>query len=280
MPTFKLTITIILLGTLSACASLSKSECNTANWQQIGYEDGSQGKKSTRLQAHRKACAKHNVTPNSEDYDQGYQKGIKVYCTYDKGLLAGKRGRNTNAVCPADTDYQTGYQEGLNLFCSNSKGIKDAERGYKAHGLCLSNPNYNKGYEYGLSNYCTYDNGFDLGFSNKTYNSICPSFLEEEFLDGYDLGNQVGQLERDKNKLIHDLNSIESEQRRNDEKISDIQGRLKYDKDLTSTQRKRLWNQLNSYRNAQRQLAREYDDKEHELDDIRSELRELNFSRR
>lgn len=55
---------VAILSGLSACASMSKDECLNANWKTIGYEDGSLGRPETTIQAHRKACAKINVTPD------------------------------------------------------------------------------------------------------------------------------------------------------------------------------------------------------------------------
>jgi predicted nucleic acid-binding Zn-ribbon protein len=48
---------LVMLGGLSACASMSKNECLNANWKTIGYEDGSLGRAETMIQSHRKACA-------------------------------------------------------------------------------------------------------------------------------------------------------------------------------------------------------------------------------
>ena len=56
-------LAIILTG-LSGCATMSGDECMTSDWSAIGYEDGARGYTTDRLASHRKACAKHGVTPD------------------------------------------------------------------------------------------------------------------------------------------------------------------------------------------------------------------------
>ena len=53
-----------------SCATLNKDECLTADWYQIGYEDGAKGYPLSRIGKHRKACAKHGVTPDMPPYEQ------------------------------------------------------------------------------------------------------------------------------------------------------------------------------------------------------------------
>ena len=45
----KLLAALALVGSLSGCASLSKSECLNANWEDIGIRDGANGQSEEYL---------------------------------------------------------------------------------------------------------------------------------------------------------------------------------------------------------------------------------------
>lgn len=49
----------------------------------------------------------------------------------------------------------------------------------------LAQPIFVDGYSDGLIEYCTFDNGFKIGESGLTSDSICPLELRKEFLAGY-----------------------------------------------------------------------------------------------
>ncbi|MFT5840801.1 MAG: hypothetical protein ACI9UT_003315, partial [Flavobacteriales bacterium] len=74
---------IILL--LSSCANMNESDCLTANWHLIGFEDGSFGENETHISQHRQECSKHGVTPDLSAYRQGHYEGSKRFCTLSNG---------------------------------------------------------------------------------------------------------------------------------------------------------------------------------------------------
>jgi hypothetical protein len=89
---------LILFG----CATLDKDECINADWQAIGFEDGARGYKTSRIGSHRKACAKHGVTPDFELYKTGHRQGLEHWCTPRNGYGLGARGKSYNGVCPEE----------------------------------------------------------------------------------------------------------------------------------------------------------------------------------
>lgn len=86
----------------SSCATLSKDECLTADWKLIGYKDGARGSSPLRIDAHRKSCAKHGVTPNLDQYNAGHAEGIRIFCVADNGYKRGLSGYANGNVCPDD----------------------------------------------------------------------------------------------------------------------------------------------------------------------------------
>ena len=91
---------------LTGCAGMNKSECLTADWQMIGFEDGSVGKPQSNISEYRKACADHGITPSLAQYQQGYAEGVRNYCTQSNGFDQGKRGATYRGICPGDMEAE------------------------------------------------------------------------------------------------------------------------------------------------------------------------------
>lgn len=91
---------------LAGCAGMNESECLTADWQMIGFEDGAVGRAQSNIGEYRKACADHGVTPSLAQYRQGYAEGIRNYCTQSNGFDQGKRGATYRGICPQDMEAE------------------------------------------------------------------------------------------------------------------------------------------------------------------------------
>jgi hypothetical protein len=113
----------------AACATLDKDECVNADWYAIGLEDGARGRSVERLGDHRRACAKHNVTPNAERYVAGRNEGLKSFCTYERGFTEGRAGHGYAAVCPPPLaqNFLAGHQRGRELHELNRR-LDETER--------------------------------------------------------------------------------------------------------------------------------------------------------
>ena len=110
---------LLLCIVLSGCASISKQECANANWEAIGFRDGTNGKPSSRFNAHQKACAKHGFNANLARYMDGHHRGLEeVYCKPKNGYQFGLRGAGYGGVCPSDLEQQflPAYNYGHNIY--------------------------------------------------------------------------------------------------------------------------------------------------------------------
>ncbi len=128
-------LTILALIGLSGCATMSGDECLTSDWHAIGFEDGSRGYTMERLSNHRKACAKHGVTPDFEAYQTGRDEGLGDYCQPSRGFNLGTSGSRYNGVCPSHSEryfldaYNAGYQlYSLRANVSNANDAINAKR--------------------------------------------------------------------------------------------------------------------------------------------------------
>ena len=126
-----LSIVLVLsvLFMMQGCASLSKDECRTADWYAIGYEDGLRGYPAVRMRDHRKACAKHNVTPDLARYTNGRDGGLLKYCEPGNGYRLGRGGTDYGGVCPPDREplFLDAYYAGRELHGMEER-VKQLER--------------------------------------------------------------------------------------------------------------------------------------------------------
>jgi len=111
--------------TLGGCASMSDTQCQVADWQRVGMNDGASGVTESRLADYVKDCAKVGVEPDARAYRKGWDAGIVRFCTPANGWREGLRGRfQADAVCRAQTGYERfSYylNAGLQLHRSNEQ---------------------------------------------------------------------------------------------------------------------------------------------------------------
>ncbi len=108
-----------LSTSLAACSTLSKEECQTADWSAIGERDGAAGYvEHTRLAGHAKACAKVGISPDQALWRAGYASGLSRYCTASNGLRVGESGGSYGGVCGLDAEvgFLAAFDVGERLY--------------------------------------------------------------------------------------------------------------------------------------------------------------------
>lgn len=140
-----LLLSLMLSG---GCATLSKQACQEGDWYGIGYEDGTKGYESSRLMEHSKTCLEYGISPNAADYRKGWNSGIALYCTKDRGYQEGSGIDRYRASCPEslEQDFLRGYLLGLEAAESDlHRELSRKSRELTTSALLLSNL---KGKEY------------------------------------------------------------------------------------------------------------------------------------
>ncbi|MFA0811601.1 DUF2799 domain-containing protein [Microbulbifer epialgicus] len=101
---------------------MSEDECQMADWQAVGYEDGAAGKGLGYMGRRREACAKYGIQLNTNAYRSGRDEGLELFCTELRGFAEGRSGENYNGVCPADLEglFLRGYGAGRDIFMARS----------------------------------------------------------------------------------------------------------------------------------------------------------------
>lgn len=89
-----------------------------------------------------------------------------------------------------------------------SIGVEDGSRGAALsrigqrreacaeHGVTPNMGQYQDGHTEGLESFCREASGFYAGKSGHQYNGVCPDYLEEEFLTGYEAGRNLYNLNK------------------------------------------------------------------------------------
>ncbi len=92
----KLLAALSALSLLAGCAShLSQQQCLTTNWQEVGFNDGSEGQAQRDLSGAIQDCQKFQVTVDTSGYQRGWLAGMRKYCvpSYDQGAADGRAGQ-------------------------------------------------------------------------------------------------------------------------------------------------------------------------------------------
>jgi hypothetical protein len=103
---------------LAGCETMSKEECLSADWYQVGYKAGKEGRERSHIEYVAESCAKAGVTPDRELYFAGREEGVGEYCSPRHAFSLGINGSYYNAVCPPETarSFESYYDEGRRIF--------------------------------------------------------------------------------------------------------------------------------------------------------------------
>ncbi len=116
--TVSLSLAALLFGgLLSGCESLSPAECATANWQQLGVQDGSRGV-ADRAASYHESCSKAGVQVDLARYRAGRVQGLQSYCQLDNAVREGMAGRSYDGVCtgPGEPTFRRFHQAGRDEY--------------------------------------------------------------------------------------------------------------------------------------------------------------------
>ena len=111
-------LSLAALAYLAAgCSGMSEQACVSADWQTIGFEDGSLGRSQAGIGRYRQQCGEYGVAPDLESYRAGHAEGARLYCRESNGFAVGHSGAQYQGVCPADLepDFLAEYNSGRRL---------------------------------------------------------------------------------------------------------------------------------------------------------------------
>ena len=102
---------------------MSAAECQYQDWHAKGLIDGMQGKTSAQFLRYARACDKHGMQPNQQDYMSGRNEGLKHFCTRETGFDQGIGNNEYHGVCPVAIEQQflSGYHIGREMFVARNR---------------------------------------------------------------------------------------------------------------------------------------------------------------
>lgn len=106
---------LALLGLLSGCGTLSKNECLSADWEDIGVRDGANGRPEEYLIHHASACSKVGVAPDRVRWQAGRERGLDRFCIPERAYRIGENGGSFDVATCQRYDEQrlfSAYQKG------------------------------------------------------------------------------------------------------------------------------------------------------------------------
>ncbi|CED56805.1 putative lipoprotein [Aliivibrio wodanis] len=111
-----LTVALLLSATLvTGCTTMTPEECQNANWQAIGYQDGKNGSDYSRLQTYVEECKEAGISVDQQEWFVGQKSGLRLYCLPDNGYRVGLAGNNYNGVC-ANGEFVEQYNLGYKTY--------------------------------------------------------------------------------------------------------------------------------------------------------------------
>ena len=115
----KIIVSLTLLLLLTACTTISKTDCLERDWQQQGFDDGSEGVAAAQVESYAESCSRHDVQFDRDVYLEGHAGGIRLFCEPDSAFEKGERGyRYAMGLCPADLEsfFLGEYLIGLDFY--------------------------------------------------------------------------------------------------------------------------------------------------------------------
>jgi len=116
----RLTIPLLML-LLSGCGSTPVavvSKCQSADWYEIGRQDGAQGEPAEKLETRRDECQNYYTEKAEALYLNGRERGLVEYCTSENGLALGRRAELYYYVCPYNLEagFIGAYKRGKRIL--------------------------------------------------------------------------------------------------------------------------------------------------------------------
>ncbi len=108
--------------------------------------------------------------------------------------------------CPPRDWFELGRQDG-----SQGKPLKVFDSHVAQCGDSENPPNkvlYTNGRNSGLIGYCQASSGFEVGRSGERYNSVCPDYLETEFIEAFKKGRKILELQLAKAKVEKEAETL------------------------------------------------------------------------
>lgn len=112
----KLLLTSIAVVLTTGCGffGLTQEQCMHMDWFQKGRTDAISGGSLSSFDEYSKRCGKFEITADKESYTDGFNQGLKQFCTYERGKSFGYNHGIYHNTCPLhlEKEFMRGYKSG------------------------------------------------------------------------------------------------------------------------------------------------------------------------
>jgi hypothetical protein len=128
-PRTRAPIVCLFVLSLAGCSSMSEKQCRSVDWGERGERDAYDGQARGRIASYQDACSEFGIQADSTAYNAGYAKGLRLYCTPQRGYAVGKAGGSYRRTCPPESEpaFLAGYDAGKGLNAEQRR-VSDLER--------------------------------------------------------------------------------------------------------------------------------------------------------
>jgi hypothetical protein len=105
---------LLLTSLLISCSQFDREECKTVDWVELGREQARLGRPYRTVENFKTICDKYDIKVNEIMFRDGYNQGVKTYCSYHNGYELGVTNKDYHNICPKDLEYEflMGYNKG------------------------------------------------------------------------------------------------------------------------------------------------------------------------
>jgi hypothetical protein len=142
--TLKLSYLITLAGCVTILSSCTQAKHitkhNNVYWQQLGYNEASQGKAPQEIYLAKRA----SITAKAKQaYHNGWKSGALVYCTPNRAYELGTHGNTYTKICPENLAeiLGTSYKRGLARYCKKHTNKTNYNKEKNTLTICVHNNN-------------------------------------------------------------------------------------------------------------------------------------------
>ncbi len=126
--------------------------------------------------------------------------------------------------CAMGDWHMIGYEDGSMGYTVDRLG--QHRRACAKHGVVPDQIEYQEGRRDGLRQFCQPSRGFNLGASGGQYNGVCPGDMEPDFVDAFNTGQKLYNLQSQVNNANYQIYAREAELERTENRISQVEADL------------------------------------------------------
>ncbi|MBJ88642.1 MAG: hypothetical protein CMO98_02180 [Woeseia sp.] len=126
--------------------------------------------------------------------------------------------------CALGDWHMIGYEDGSMGYTADR--LSQHRRACAKHGVVPDLVAYQEGRRDGLRHFCQPSRGFNLGASGGQYNGVCPGGMEPDFVDAFNTGQRLYNLQSQVNNANYQIYAREAELERTENRIRQVEADL------------------------------------------------------